>query len=198
MNKIKVLAICGEAGSGKDWLLNQLIERNPETMSRIISYTTRPPRENEKNGFDYHFVDEKAFTPLVLNGNMLEATSFNGWYYGTPIDTLKPDKINVGVFNPAGINILFEDSRIEMIVVQMFVDDKVRLIRQLNREERPNVAEIIRRYQTDVSDFADFAFEQGDDCIVDFPFCNPYLGIQDDVCRLEAYLEDRYWLDKNK
>lgn len=63
------------------------------------------------------------------------------------------DKINIGVFNPNGINCLCADSRLSVIPIYIDVDDKTRLIRQLNREESPNCHEICRRFFADEQDF---------------------------------------------
>lgn len=84
---------------------------------------------------------------------MLEATEFNGWFYGTDVKSLSDRKINVGVFNPAGIEAMFAIEGIKVIPIYVDVKDKTRLLRQLNREENPNVHEIIRRFKTDIEDF---------------------------------------------
>ena len=85
---------------------------------------------------------------------MLEATEFNDWYYGTDRESLTIDKINIGVFNPEGVRCLQEDDNIELYVFYVRAAGKQRLLRQLNREENPDVDEIIRRYKTDTQDFS--------------------------------------------
>ena len=89
---------------------------------------------------------------------MLESSCFNGWYYGTSYDSLKQDKINIGVFNPEGIYSLLKYPDIELIVYYITASPKLRLLRQLNRENNPNVDEIIRRYSTDEQDFEHIDF----------------------------------------
>ena len=86
---------------------------------------------------------------------MLEATVFNDWCYGTSINNLDKDCLNIGVFNPEGVEILQEESNVDIEVIYIIADDKVRLLRQLNREEHPNCDEIIRRYGADKQDFND-------------------------------------------
>jgi hypothetical protein len=86
---------------------------------------------------------------------LVEATSFNDWFYGTELSALAPDKINIGVFNPTSAEILNIDSRIDFKLFYVNVSDKERLLRQLNRELNPDVDEIIRRFPKDKADFLD-------------------------------------------
>ena len=158
MNKIKVVALFGKSGAGKDTLQNIMIEEN-NNMHKIISCTTRPPRENEVDGVDYYFMDEEEFSIKVIAGDMLEHTIFRNWFYGTPIQSLDPTKTNVGVFNIAGIRTLLEDPRLDVRPVYVQVSDKTRLIRSLNREQDPDCKEICRRFLTDDEDFKDIDFE---------------------------------------
>lgn len=158
----KIIALIGEAGSGKDTIQNLLMDflsnRNIP-VNKIVSCTTRPPRDYEQEGFDYFFLKEDAFSEQVLNGEMLEATSFRGWFYGTSLKSLKEDCINIGVFNPDGIYALQDDSRISLEVYYLFVPAAERIVRQLKREQNPDIDEIFRRYKTDQSDFMDIQDE---------------------------------------
>lgn len=64
MNKVyTIIAIMGKAGSGKDTFLRALLQE-PEfkDAAPIVSCTTRPMRENEQNGIDYHFLTNEQFT----------------------------------------------------------------------------------------------------------------------------------------
>lgn len=90
---------------------------------------------------------------------MLEATCFNDWFYGTSYDSLRSDTINVGVFNPTGIDSLLARPDVEVTTYYIQASPKTRLLRQLNREGNPDVDEIIRRYSADEIDFADLDFE---------------------------------------
>lgn len=156
MNKYRVIALCGKSASGKNTLLRKIIKQNPESHE-IISCTTRPSREGEIDGEDYFFLSLEEFAHKDVMGEMLEVSKFRDWYYGTPIDALNPNLINVGIFNPAGIYSLFNDDRIDLYVVLIQAPDKVRLIRSLHRETNPDVDEIVRRYLTDKEDFETFS-----------------------------------------
>ena len=66
MKKFKVLAIMGKAGSGKDTIAKELLNLRPEKFNRVVSATTRPPREGEVNGVDYHFLTKHSLPLLPL------------------------------------------------------------------------------------------------------------------------------------
>ena len=153
MNKYKVIALIGKAGSGKDTVMKKMLEILPFQLNEIVSCTTRPPRDYEVDGINYHFYTKEKYKSKVLNGEMLETSQFNNWFYGTPISSLNIAKINIGVFNPQGIDSLMKRNDIELKVFYIRANDKERLLRQLNREESPNVHEIIRRFHTDHEDF---------------------------------------------
>ena len=173
MNKYKILALFGPSGSGKDTIAKYIVEHYPSQTSTIVSCTTRPKRDYEKNKVDYYFLTNEEFTSYVLNGEMLEATEFRHWFYGTPLWALSTDTINIGVFNPEGIEILLDDPRIDLIPVEVLASDKIRLIRSLNREKNPDCAEICRRYLADEKDFSEIKFfslvydNNGDKCTLD-------------------------------
>lgn len=159
-NKYQIVALIGKAGAGKDSMQKATCELHPLMFHPIVSCTTRPAREGEIEGVDYHYITLNEFTRKVLNGDMLEATEFRDWFYGTTLESLSKDKINIGVFNPAGVEALLEDSRLDVTVFEVVAPDKQRLMRYLNREENPDCAEMCRRYFTDEKDFADLDFDR--------------------------------------
>lgn len=153
----KIIAIMGEAGSGKDTLMQEVLSYAP-ALHEIVSCTTRPPREGEINGVNYHFLSPEQFGDRVVNGEMLEATCFNDWFYGTGFESLRSDCVNIGVFNPAGVEaLLARPDAIELVVFRVMTSEKTRLLRQLNRESEPDVHEIIRRFKSDLIDFDDLS-----------------------------------------
>lgn len=147
----KIVVLIGKSGSGKDRLLRELTINN--SFHEIVSNTTRPIRENEKDGVNYHFLTEEEFFEKERNNQMLEVSHFREWHYGTSFDNLNENKINIGVYNPTGYISLLENPNVEVLGVYVDCSDKERLIRQLNREEHPDVEEIVRRFSTDKADF---------------------------------------------
>lgn len=154
MSKYKVIAICGKSASGKDTLLRLLLQLFP-WLHKIVNSTTRPQRDYEINGKDYYFLSLEEFVEQdYIQNKMIETAQFREWYYGTSIEALKLNKINVGVFNPIGLYNLTKRDDIDLYVVYVNATDKERLLRSLIREENPDVDEIIRRYLADKEVFS--------------------------------------------
>lgn len=158
----KIIAIMGEAGSGKDSLMQAILKLRPD-FHEIISCTTRPMREGEAEGVNYYYYTPEQFGDRVLHDEMLECTVFNDWFYGTSYDSVRSDCINIGVFNPTGVESLLARPDVDVKVVRVVAEDKTRLIRQLNREEWPDVREIVRRFSADWMDFD--GIEEDFECI---------------------------------
>lgn len=149
----KIIAIIAPSGGGKDTLVNEICRLAPDLFHRIINTTTRPKRQNEINGKDYWFIDKINFKTLAISKKIIGYTYFNDWYYGTALSSLSTKKPNIGVFNPEAIRQLNKNKDIDLTVIWLHTSDKQRLLRQLNREENPDVDEIIRRFQADKEDF---------------------------------------------
>ncbi len=82
-NKGMLVVLSGPSGSGKDTVLAELFKLN-FGLVQSVSMTTRQPRDDEKNGVDYLFVDEEYFLSAITNGRMLEYAKYGMNYYGTP------------------------------------------------------------------------------------------------------------------
>lgn len=160
-DKYKIVALFGKAGAGKDYLLWHLTNciYGRVNFHKIVSNTTRPPREGERDGVNYHFLPSgDDFLSSDRLRKYLEFTCFRDWWYGTSIDNLDINKINIGTFNINGINQLLDCPECNVLPILISAPGKVRLIRQLEREINVDCNEICRRFQTDEKDFLNIPF----------------------------------------
>ena len=78
-----LIILAGPAGVGKSTLCDRLVAEAPG-FERVITATTRPPRPNEVNGRDYHFLSEAEFDARLASGDFLEwAWVHRKYRYGT-------------------------------------------------------------------------------------------------------------------
>src|SRR5437016_1165645 len=77
-----LIVISAPSGGGKTTLCEQLLQHQPNTV-RAVTCTTREPREGEKDGVDYYFLDAGTFLKRVQAGNFLEHATVYGNSYGT-------------------------------------------------------------------------------------------------------------------
>ncbi len=74
--------VSAPSGAGKTSLVNALIERD-QGLRVSVSHTTRPQRPGERDGADYHFVNEADFTAMLAEAAFLEHARVFGNLYGT-------------------------------------------------------------------------------------------------------------------
>lgn len=74
--------ISAPSGAGKTSLVKAVLQSDPE-LHLSISYTSRPPRDGEENGRDYHFVSRETFEQMQIHGDFLESAEVYGNLYGT-------------------------------------------------------------------------------------------------------------------
>jgi guanylate kinase len=90
-----IFVVSAPSGAGKTTIVKSILKDVPE-LAFSISATTRRKRENERDGFDYHFISEEAFRKKIEENGFVEWEKFYDYYYGTPKGFID-DKINNGI-----------------------------------------------------------------------------------------------------
>lgn len=80
--------ISAPSGAGKTSLVKALVDTMPG-LAISVSHTTRPRRDGETDGVDYHFVDADAFRAMVDAGDFLEHARVFGNAYGTALSSVQ-------------------------------------------------------------------------------------------------------------
>jgi len=83
----KLIVISAPSGTGKTTVVKRLLEKIPNIIASV-SFTTRPMRENEREGIDYFFVDKRKFETMVDDNQFIEHATVFGNYYGTQKESL--------------------------------------------------------------------------------------------------------------
>lgn len=158
----------GKSASGKDTIYKEIKEQLPE-LKTIVIYTTRPIREGERDGVEYHFVNEEQLQELQDTGKVIELRAYNTvhgvWKYFTVNDgqfDSDDNYIAIGTLESyRGMRDHLGSDKLVPIYIE--VDDGVRLERALNRERQqkePKYEEMCRRFLADAADFAPEKLEE--------------------------------------
>ncbi len=83
-----LFVVTAPSGAGKSSLIRALMQDDPQ-LRLSVSYTTRAPRPGEREGREYHFVEEAAFAAMLARGEFLESAEVHGKRYGTAQRTVE-------------------------------------------------------------------------------------------------------------
>ena len=155
-----MIVLVGESASGKSSIEKCLV--NDYEYNKIVTYTTRQPRNGEVDGVDYHFIDKSQFRRLKEQGFFAETAVYNDWYYGIA----KKDCVDnaVVVLTPHGLRQVKKLKDINVTSFYIEVSRRDRLIKILQRGD--NIEEAYRRSLSDVGQFDGIEYE------VDYVICN--------------------------
>jgi guanylate kinase len=74
--------VSAPSGAGKTTLCNAVLKAFPD-LAYSISYTSRPPRKEEREGIDYYFISEDVFREKIKRNDWAEWAQVHGNFYGT-------------------------------------------------------------------------------------------------------------------
>ncbi len=158
-----IFCVMGKSATGKDTIYGKLLKNGRYGLETIVPYTTRPIREGEEEGREYHFTDEEGFAKLSKEGKVIEDRAYNTvhglWRYFTVSDGIFPDRdyIIIGTLQQySSLKDYYGAERVCPIYVEL--DDGARLQRALDREKKqkePKYTEMCRRFLADSEDFSE-------------------------------------------
>ena len=93
-NHKKLIILTGPSGVGKGTVVKEILGKD-KNIWLSISATTRKPREGEKEGENYYFLNQQKFKEMIEQNLFLEWAKFAGNYYGTPLSSVN-EKIKEG------------------------------------------------------------------------------------------------------
>ena len=133
------------------------------SLKTLVMYTTRPIRDGEHEGKEYHFVTEEKMQELEEAGRVIEKRTYPSmhgpWHYFTVddgVDLSQDDYLIIGTPESyVKLRDYFGEEKMYPILLE--TDDGDRLQRALNRErkqDQPKYSEMCRRFLADEKDFS--------------------------------------------
>ncbi len=188
-----IFCIVGKSSTGKDTIYKKVMHA-AEGLLPIIPYTTRPMREGETDGVEYHFVDRAAKDRMEKEGRIIEIrtyeTIYGPWDYFTADDgsvtIAENNYLVIGTLEAlSGLSSYYPGSVVPLYIE---VEDGERLSRALAREkqqEKPGYEEMCRRFLADQKDFSE---EKLAACGISKRFVN--LDADDTAAQIITYIEN--------
>lgn len=161
----KIFCLMGKSSSGKDTIYRELFKRQDISLKKIIPYTTRPIREGEEEGREYHFCNEDQVTQLQNANKIVELraydTVYGVWKYFTvddgQVDLADNSYLLIGTLETY-VKIRQYYGAAQVVPVYIEVEDGERLLRAIAREKEqkiPKYTEMCRRFLADSEDFSE-------------------------------------------
>jgi len=143
-----MFVLSSPSGAGKTTLSRRLLETE-DNLVISVSATTRPPREGEIDGRDYHFVSLEDFGLMINRDELLEHAKVFGNYYGTPsepVETALSDGQDV-LFDIdwQGTQQLEKNAQTDLVRVFLLPPSTSELERRLRRRAQDTEEEVVRR-----------------------------------------------------
>jgi len=152
----KRIIIVGPGGAGKDMLRDRFVKKG---FVPNLSYTTRPPRDYEKDGIDYYFISKKDFQDKIALDEFYEWKVYKrlDWYYGTTKKSF--NNSDIFIMTPTGVADLKPEDRGKSIVIYLNIPESVRRERLLERNDADTVDGRIQVDNKDFETFTDYDIE---------------------------------------
>lgn len=160
----KIYCIIGKSATGKDTIYQCLMDRELG-FNKIIPYTTRPIREGEEEGREYHFCTEADVERLEKEGRIIELRQYNTvygiWKYFTVDDGnihLEEEDYLLIVTLEGYVKLRKYFGAEKVVPLYIEIEDGKRLLRAIAREQQqdtPKYEEMCRRFLADAQDFSE-------------------------------------------
>lgn len=165
----KIYYMMGKSSSGKDTLYKEVLKALPK-LKTLVLYTTRPIREGEQEGIEYHFVTDEELERFEKAGKIIEERTYDTVYGVWKYATIEDGQINLAAYDYLVIGTLESYAGMKkcygaenLVPIYIEVEDGERLSRALSRErqqEQPKYEEMCRRFLADQKDFSEENLEE--------------------------------------
>ncbi len=169
----KIYVLMGKSATGKDTIYKKILKNKNIQLKEVVTYTTRPIRENETDGIEYNFVTEEFFYDKKNSNNVIEHRMYNTihgpWYYFMVNDgqiDIKSNESYIIIGTLESFAQIREYYGKEVVIpIYIEIEDGERLTRALKREKEqifPKYEELCRRFLADSNDYSEENLQKND------------------------------------
>ena len=158
-NLQKIIIITAPSGAGKTSITRYLLNKYGDKLAFSISAATRQPRGAEKDGVDYYFMSEEAFTVKIQQGEFVEwEMVYKGKYYGTLKSELqriwqegKAPVLDIDVKGAIHVQQQFPDTTLSLFIEPPSVDELKRRLMSRGTETEESLQTRVNKAAYEIS-----------------------------------------------
>jgi guanylate kinase len=159
MNRFRkqFVALAAPSGGGKTTLCGKLLKKYPD-LSLSISFTTRAPRGQEKNGVEYNFVTKEEFESLIQRQQLIEWAQVHGNYYGTSKEFLEKQSaagkvvvLDIDVQGVESLRAAFGERCLSIFILPPDMQTLEQRLRQRSTEPEEKIQQRMRNAVTEMA-----------------------------------------------
>ena len=159
-----MVILSSPSGAGKTTITKK-IQQKHQNFKISVSHTTRPPRSNELDGVDYHFVSKEEFKRLIDNDEFYEYAKIFDNYYGTSKKSvrnlLETDNDVLFDIDWQGTQQLTRFKELKLVKIFILPPNKKELENRLiqrNQDKKEIVTERLEHYENDIIHWHDYDY----------------------------------------
>jgi guanylate kinase len=145
--KGRLYILTGPSGVGKTTVAKELLAQRP-SLKKVVTCTTRPPRDGEVDGVAYHFLDKQTIEDLIAREEMFEWDVHYGGYYGSrnlDVEELLSSGSDVlFVVDVAGAKTIKENNP-EAVVIFLTAENEETLLNRIDKRDQGKTANLDER-----------------------------------------------------
>lgn len=158
-----MIVVSAPSGAGKSTVLARVL-REMDGLRFSVSHTTRPPRPGERDGVEYHFVDDATFAGLRDAGLLLEWAEVYGHHYGTGLAELERARqdgvdllLDLDVQGAAQVRAKVEDA-VTVFVLPPSYADLERRLRGRGQDDEGSIRRRLELARRELSHFSSYDY----------------------------------------
>lgn len=145
---LKYFILYGPTASGKSALLDYLLMDNSDYLEPLISFTSRMPKPEEKDGKNYYFISRDQYLDLLSKNKIIEEIKYLDHYYGITYDELSrvsaSKKNGLAIMDLNGIRQLKHSIAYQKVISIFIYRDLSEIIKSIQQSKRSNEEKLQR------------------------------------------------------